>query len=88
MSKLDITQLKRGYFISSKYFKVMSKIPNDWDSYHLAMKHSHGKSLVNGGFNRKILDQWAIFHGYVKEPKGTNPCKKDIECKEVWTATV
>ena len=27
---------------------------------------SHGKSLINGGFNGKIIYKWVIFHGYVK----------------------
>ena len=26
----------------------------------------HGKSLINGGFNGKIIYKWAIFHSYVK----------------------
>ena len=26
----------------------------------------HGKSLVNGSFNGKIIYKWAMFHGYVK----------------------
>jgi hypothetical protein len=25
----------------------------------------HEKSLINGGFNEKIIYKWAIFHGYV-----------------------
>ena len=33
MSKFFITQLNRGYFISNKYMKVMSKIPNYWDNH-------------------------------------------------------
>jgi len=27
---------------------------------------TYGKSLINGGFNGKIIYKWAIFHGYVK----------------------
>ena len=33
--------------------------------YHLVIQHSHGKSLINGGINGKIIYKWAIFHGYV-----------------------
>jgi len=34
--------------------------------WQLVSEHSHGKSLINGGFNGKIIYKWAIFHGYVK----------------------
>ena len=32
--------------------------------YHLVISHSHGGSPLNGGFHRKIIYKWAIFHGY------------------------
>jgi asparagine N-glycosylation enzyme membrane subunit Stt3 len=35
------------------------------DCYPLVIWHSHGKSLINGGFNGKIIYKWAMFHGYV-----------------------
>jgi len=38
--------------------------------YHLVISHSHGKSLINGGINGKIIYKWAIFHGDVKLPEG------------------
>ena len=28
--------------------------------YHLVIQHSHGKSLINGGFNGKIINKWAM----------------------------
>jgi len=38
--------------------------------YPLVIQHSHGKSLINGGFNEKIIYKWAIFHSYVSLPEG------------------
>ena len=32
----------------------------------LKLPFSYGKSIINGGFNGKIIYKWAIFHGYVK----------------------
>jgi hypothetical protein len=29
--------------------------------YHLVIQHSHGKSLINGGINGKIIYKWAIY---------------------------
>ena len=39
--------------------------------YPLVMKHGNGKSTMNGGFNRKNIDKWAILHCHVWLPEDT-----------------
>ena len=34
--------------------------------YPLVLQHSHGKSMINGGFNGRIIYKCAIFHCYVQ----------------------
>jgi hypothetical protein len=34
------------------------------------MSNGHGKSIINGGFNGKIIYKWAIFHKSMNWPSG------------------
>ena len=38
--------------------------------YPLVIKHGTGKSAMNGGLNRKITNNWSIFHCHVWLPDG------------------
>ena len=40
------------------------------NGYPLVIKHGNGKSPINGGFNRKIIAKWSIFHCHVWLPEG------------------
>ena len=47
-------------------YRIYGKSTVLYNGCHLVICHSHGKSLINGGFNGKIIYKWAIFHDYVK----------------------
>ena len=40
--------------------------------YHLVIWLSYGQSLINRGFNGKIICKWTIFHSYVQYPEGND----------------
>ena len=38
--------------------------------YLLVIKHGWLENLMNGGFDRKIIDKWSIYHCHVSLPEG------------------
>jgi hypothetical protein len=62
----ETTRLHKGAMSSrSLVFCPFRKATSAGDTIWL-FNISHGKSLINGGFNGTIIYKWAIFHGYVK----------------------
>jgi len=61
MEKYKMFQTTNQYnYIQRDYYRY--KIPFTIWLFNIAME----KSLINEGFNGKIIYKWAIFHGYVK----------------------